>query len=85
MEIEVKAGFTLDGLLAELEEKEELPDYKTSGEWCEALGVSDVRLKRLLREAQKRGILSVSRAKRPCLDGATRMVPVYKITLRREG
>jgi len=81
-----EASFTWEELVAALHQNETAEGYYTRGEWQERLGVhTDVAMIKLLKEAQKRKLLDVSRGRRECLDGVSRMVPVYRIRLNEEG
>jgi len=85
-EIEVGTAFTLDDLLAAVQQSEQAEGFFTRQEWQERLGVhTDVAMIKLLKEAQKRKLLDVARARRDCLDGVVRTVPVYRIRLKEEG
>jgi hypothetical protein len=83
---EVSAGFTLNELLAHLEESSEgLADgFYTSGEWSEHFGLSYDSMMRLLREAKRAGRLRVAKAQRERVDGVAQLVSVYAFDLEAE-
>lgn len=84
---EVSAGFTLNELLAHLEENsaEGLADgFYTSGEWSEHFGLGYDAMMRLLREAKKAGRLRVAKAQRERVDGVAQLVSVYAFDLESE-
>ena len=83
---EVSAGFTLDELLAHLEETSEgLADgFYTSSEWSEHFGLSYDSMMRLLREAKRAGRLRVAKAQRERVDGVAQLVSVYAFDLESE-
>jgi len=82
----VNAGFTLDELLAHLEETSEgLADgFYTSREWAEHFGLYPETMMGLLREAKAVGRLRVAKAPRERVDGVAQLVSVYAFDLETE-
>ena len=82
MNTTIPAGFTLNELLAYLEQDEETPEgFATLSEWSEHLGVGPSRMRSLLKEAKMAGVLSLGKDRRERLDGVMSPVPVYKFEL----
>jgi hypothetical protein len=73
-------NITLDDLLAELGvlNTQTFDGYRTAAEWCATLGVSDLRVKVLLRLADKQGRLAVRQERRMGVDHLMRRVPAYR-------
>ena len=85
-EIEVGTAFTLDDLLAAVHQSEQAEGFYTRREWQQRLGVHTATVMAdLLHMVQDAGLLDVARARRDCLDGVVRTVPVYRIRLKEEG
>jgi hypothetical protein len=76
-------NITLDDLLAELGvlNTQTFDGYRTSSEWRDALNVSEPKIKKLLRLADKQGRLAVQHERRLSVDRTTRMVPVYRFEM----
>jgi len=85
-EIDVGTAFTLDDLLAAVQQSEQAEGFYTRQEWQRKLGVHTATVMcDLLHMVQDAGLLDVARARRDCLDGVVRTVPVYRIRLKEEG
>lgn len=52
---------------------------KTTEEWRQALGLGRDRIAKVLREANRRGMLVVGRRENMTLNGARGWVPVYRV------
>ena len=81
---ETTAPFTLDELLAFLETEERPEGYLTTREWRAELGASREVIRKIMREADARGVLRVKRARRLGYDGVGRKVPVYTFDLGKQ-
>ena len=81
----IPASFTLNDLMAHLREEETPEGFFTSAEWAAHLGVNELRMRELLKEAKTAGLLEVSRAPRERLDGVMTPVPVYRFDVEVEG
>lgn len=78
-QIEVRADFTLDELLAQIGGGEVRDGYYTACEWAAHFGISERRIMHVLRAAKLAGRLATARDRRESLDGSLRPVPVYRI------
>lgn len=75
----VPATFTLDELLAHLRDDEQAPDgYWTAQEWADHFGLSAGTMRKLIREADERGVLKRSLAPRQRIDLRFVRQTVYK-------
>lgn len=78
----LRPDFTLEDLLAELAQPgQPVAGYQTLTEWTERLGCSRSQMQTLLHAAKRRGLLRVTRDRRPAIDGCQRTVPVYALDL----
>lgn len=77
----IPARFTLNDLLAHLRETEGPEDFFTLVEWRAHLGLTEMRMRSLMKDAKAAGLLDVSRARRERLDGVMTPVPVYRFNL----
>lgn len=80
-EITIPAGFTLDELLAVLDERPDLAGFRSRAEWQEQFGVSEPRMVKILQQAKKKGILEMADGRREALDGTMRRSPLYRFKL----
>jgi hypothetical protein len=89
-DVRSQATFTLDELLDAMRQgAADLSEYKTCPEWSEHWGVWERRMRVLIREGLKLGIVRRARTQRESIDGTMRWVPVYAFELKapvaREG
>lgn len=83
MNVKVPAGFTLDQLLEQLRSRpEDAPGFKTLHEWGDELGVSYRAMIALAQQAQKAGLLKVTKVVRVRLDGVQTWVPAYHFEVK---
>jgi hypothetical protein len=78
---QVPATFSLDELLSYLREEEHTEGYRTAQEWAAHFEVNVRRMRELLGEAKKAGLLQCNMANRERLDGRYTPVPVYAFDL----
>ena len=77
----IPASFTLNDLLAHLRETEGPEDFFTLAEWRAHLGLTEQRMRTLMKDAKAAGLLEISKARRERLDGVMTPVPVYRFNL----
>jgi len=80
----IPASFTLNDLMAHLREEESPEGFFTCGEWAAHLGVNELRMRGLMKEAKTAGMLEVARAPRERLDGVMTPIPVYRFDVEVE-
>ena len=78
----VTAKFTLQELLAFLQEEEDAPEgFYTAREWADYFGTYPEKMRELMRDADAAGILLRSQAKRQRIDLVMQAQPVYAFDL----
>ena len=80
----IPASFTLNDLLAHLRTEESPEGFYTLAEWREHLELGEPRIRMLMKQAKKAGLLQISKAPRERLDGVMTPVPVYRFDLEAE-
>ena len=65
----IPANFTLDELMGYLRDEESPEGFFTLLEWAEHLGVIPERMRKLMVEAKRAGLLETTRMRRERLDG----------------
>jgi hypothetical protein len=83
-EINIPVTFTLDDLLAAIGQSDDVEGFQTVAEWCDRLHTWDGRMRKLMKEAKRRGLLEVKRAMRPALDDSMRWTNVYRFRIEKE-
>jgi len=79
---DVAANFTLQELLAFLQQEEDAPEgFYTAREWADYFGTYPEKMRLILAEANNAGILLRTKAKRERLDQVMQLQPVYSFDL----
>ncbi len=80
----IAASFTLNELMAHLRDEESPEGFFTLLEWAEHLGVIPERMRKLMVEAKRAGLLETTRMRRERLDGFMTLVPGYRFSIADE-
>ncbi len=83
MNTRLDPDFTLEELMAFLQQHEGQPldGYWTTKEWATMFGINPVRMLELLHRLKELAVLKTDRAYRDGVDGTSRPVQVYAITV----
>ena len=74
----IPANFTLNDLMAYLQEAESPEGFFTMTEWAEHFDCRPERMRQLMVEAKKAGVLEVTKLWKERLDGYRTRVPGYR-------